>query len=250
MSCQINGDTFNFSGSSGTLALTNNLWNVAALHLTNTTTSPTVYIYNNTFYKGSAKFIQVLNQPCPWTIKDNLFYQSSLTQLGNMIAADYNGYYTGFTRLYPTGICDKASLSGTIFAVGKLGSFYLASSTGPLISQGSQAASIATLYHYTTQTAASSREGLTQVDTGFHYVATDANGLPLDNDNDKLPDYYENRAGDGAINNDSESNWQSADFDADGMSDYTELVFGTSSRSQGTTDGQSLINLSITTPFK
>jgi hypothetical protein len=54
-----------------------------------------------------------------------------------------------------------------------------------------------------------SKETNSVVDIGFHYVATDANGVPLDYDTDGLPDYLEDANGDGSVSS-GETSWQSA----------------------------------------
>jgi hypothetical protein len=52
------------------------------------------------------------------------------------------------------------------------------------------------LYHFTTQTN-QAIEANSVVDIGYHYVATDANGNPLDSNGDGIPDYIEDVNGNG-----------------------------------------------------
>ena len=68
--------------------------------------------------------------------------------------------------------------------------------------------SLAGLYHYTTQTS-QAKETTSVVDIGYHYVAVDANGNPIDTDVDGVPDYMEDRNGNGSVDS-GETDWQSA----------------------------------------
>ena len=54
------------------------------------------------------------------------------------------------------------------------------------------------LYHFTTTTN-KWKETNSIVDIGFHYIALDANGLPVDTDGDGWPDYWEDANGNGAL---------------------------------------------------
>lgn len=75
------------------------------------------------------------------------------------------------------------------------GSFYL-STNSPLINKGSTNANFVGLYHFSTQTN-QIPEGTNIVDIGYHYVATDNNGNPLDSNGDGLPDYLSDANGNG-----------------------------------------------------
>jgi len=46
------------------------------------------------------------------------------------------------------------------------------------------------------------------VDIGYHYVATDTNGNPLDTNGDGIPDYIEDANGDGVYDSGDLYNWQ------------------------------------------
>jgi len=78
------------------------------------------------------------------------------------------------------------------------GNFYLPANS-PLIEMGSTNASLLGLYHFTTQTN-QTPEGTNIVDIGYHYVATDQYGNPLDSNGDGIPDYLEDPAGNGSGN--------------------------------------------------
>ncbi|MEI6786198.1 MAG: hypothetical protein WCQ21_35395, partial [Verrucomicrobiota bacterium] len=60
------------------------------------------------------------------------------------------------------------------------------------------------LYHFTTTTNQVKEAG-TKVDMGFHYIAVDASGIPIDSDGDGKPDYLEDVNGDGNGTNDPTS---------------------------------------------
>jgi hypothetical protein len=86
---------------------------------------------------------------------------------------------------------------------GPLGRFYYPATGGSssltnLINTGSRLASAAGLYHFTTTTN-QVKEATSQVDIGHHYVALDVTGLPVDTDGDGIPDYLEDRNGNGRI---------------------------------------------------
>jgi hypothetical protein len=119
-----------------------------------------------------------------------------------------------------------------------------------LIDSGSRYATNAMLYHYCTTTN-QVKETSSKVDMGFHYVATDSTGIPLDNDSDNLGDYLEDSNGDGTYNAGDLADWTSSDTDGDGVSDYIELLQGRSPKISGTTnDSSGLINLRVYTPLK
>lgn len=115
-------------------------------------------------------------------------------------AYNYNSY-TNATRPFPSGVSgpnDVVVSGGFNWQTGPLGHYYLPTNS-TLINTGSlaSAASIG-LYHYTTQTN-QTKEGTSKLDLGYHYVATDANGVPLDTDEDGTPDYVEDADGDGVV---------------------------------------------------
>lgn len=80
-----------------------------------------------------------------------------------------------------------------------LGNFYLPTNS-TLVNTGSlaSAASIG-LYHFTTQTN-QAKEATSRLDLGYHYVAVDANGVPVDTDADGTADYIEDADGNGVVN--------------------------------------------------
>jgi hypothetical protein len=168
---------------------------------------------NNLFYRGTLD-LQDVSSAGTWTAKDNLFDCLTLTKTG-VVAADYNGYRTGLSSI--GGANNKTGLTmdyqggpATNF-FGVLGSFYYPATGGSLtqlINAGSRTAAAASLYHFTT-VPAQTKESTSQVDIGYHLVALDGNGNPVDTDGDSIPDYLEDANGNGTVDS-GETDWTSA----------------------------------------
>ncbi len=112
----------------------------------------------------------------------------------NFTDYDYNAY-TNATDPFPVGgTHDKAS---TIFnwKTSWLGNYYLPPGS-TLINAGDLTADQYGLYHFTTQTN-QLPETNSVVDIGYHYVATDSSGNPLDSNGNGVPDYIEDTNGTG-----------------------------------------------------
>jgi len=84
-----------------------------------------------------------------------------------------------------------------------------------LIYAGSRTAASAGLYHYTETTnlvnGLEVPDGANTVSMGYHYVAVDQNGNPLDNNSDRIPDYLEDPNGNGVMDV-GEAEWQISPF--------------------------------------
>ena len=128
-----------------------------------------------------------------WNIFDNLFDTVTMGSVTNIING--NNAYLATTQL-ASGVSNVV-LSSFNYATGTFGTSYQSSTN--LINKGSRIATTASLYHYTTLTN-NVKETNTVVDIGFHYVAADSNGNPYDQDGDGVPDYVEDRNGNGAVN--------------------------------------------------
>ncbi len=72
-----------------------------------------------------------------------------------------------------------------------------------------------------------------------------------DSDGDGIPDYLEDRNGDGVYDTGDFANFNSSDTDGDGVNDYLEYVQGRNPRAAGTVpDTNNLIQLRVYTPLK
>jgi len=196
--------------------------------------------YNCTFYGGA--FLGWSADTNQIRIHDTLFANTPITN--DPAVSSHIGYY-GTNRLSPVNASDQV-LTNFAFQTGTLGRFYVPSNA--LFNAGSRYATNAGLYHYTMFTN-QVKEATNTVDIGFHYVATDANGTPLDYDEDGVPDYWEDQNGNGTTNT-GEINWQDADTDADGVNDGLELLQGRNPLGGTTNDVNNLLNLRVFTPLK
>ena len=145
-----------------------------------------------------------------WTITDNLFDGTApvinyFTSYNPIDVVGYNGYIgTASNPLGGSG--NQVSLTRD-FVAGPLGNYYrpISGSAGSLAglndadSTTSRTPAALGLYHFTSRTDLA-KEASTPLDIGSHYIATDSNGYPLDSDGDGIPDYLEDRNGDGIAN--------------------------------------------------
>jgi hypothetical protein len=136
-----------------------------------------------------------------WMLKDNAFDNATASASGYLTLG--NNGYINTTSL---GGSTNVVVSSFTYAIGTLGNWYQASTN--FIDKGSRTAGAAGLYHHTTTTN-QIKEASSAVDIGFHLIAVDtATGLPLDYDGDGLPDYFEDRNGNGVYDpGASETDW-------------------------------------------
>lgn len=196
--------------------------------------------YNNSLFLGGT-FTTFHDRGGTWTFTDNLFDETATyTGLQSGDVVHYNAYIDGYSNLTWSPEPDSQTLATSpSYSTGPLGSYYYTSSMAQLIHSGSRSAAAAGLYHYTVtndNTLDSAPNGTSQVSIGFHYVACDSSGRPLDTDGDGLPDYIEDLNGDGVYDSGDLSDWQSADTggtgvpdgqkdnDHDGISNLAELM--------------------------
>ena len=176
----------------------------------------------------------------PVSAKDCVFDGTSFT-LDNYAnkTFDYNAFTNGAQRLTPTGAND-VPVTDFNWQNGPQGGYFLPADSG-LVEAGSRTAAEAGLYHYTTQLS-QEKEGNSQVDIGYHYVALN-DGTSVDSDGDGLPDYQEDSNGNGIYDTGDLSNFESTDSDGDGLADNYEVTATQTDPSQadtgntGTPDG-------------
>ena len=128
----------------------------------------------------------------------------------NILYCDHNAIVTNLTTLPATGGHDVVVTTFN-WQSSWFGDYYLPTNS-PLINVGSTTADQVGLYHFTTQTT-QVPETNSIVDIGYHYVATDAYGYPLDTNGDGIPDYLEDANGNGL-------------FDAGDIADWLAPIYG------------------------
>ncbi len=192
------------------VAFTNCLWERVAIDLSlSKSIISDRYFFNNLFWRGSLNLANTGTKT--WILKDNLFDQTALNSQSGSITHSNNAYVNGGNRLTPTNVNDVVMSNTPIYLTNYLGRFYYPTNGGllsMLINAGSRNATNAGLYHYTTTTN-QVKEASSTVDIGFHYVATDTSGVPIDTDSDGVADYLEDRNGNGAVDT-GETAWTNA----------------------------------------
>lgn len=172
---------------------------------------------NCTYYNGGLGLVRSSGQSSSfWQIENSSFDGTALGFSDNDGGStnntlfDYNAYntnnlswqtYTEFSpylavggKLEDVGVHD-VMVTNYDWQMSWFGNFYLPTNS-LLIQKGSTNANLLGLYHFTTQTN-QIPETNSIVDIGYHYVATDTNGIPLDSNGDGIPDYLEDANGDG-----------------------------------------------------
>jgi hypothetical protein len=125
------------------------------------------------------------------TIDHNAYNTNNLSWQNYTINGSCNG------KLEVTGSSDLL-VTNYNWESSWFGDFYLPASSA-LIDRGSTTADQVGLYHFTTQTNQIPETNST-VDIGYHYVASDQYGNPLDSNGNGIPDYLEDSAGNGSGN--------------------------------------------------
>jgi hypothetical protein len=202
--CEFSGGSLVLGGpSASSVSLMNNLCERVALNLSG---NGSVACYNNLF-RGEVIELDRVTAVNPWTIRDNVFESpDTLFSWGHNPTLGYNAYINTTNRFYPTNLTDKV-LGSFTYAAGPLGRYYQV--TTNLIRAGSRTAPEAGLFHFTVTTN-QAKAGTNTVSIGYHYAAVDAQGRPLDTDGDSLPDYLEDRNGNGSVNT-GETDWETSE---------------------------------------
>ncbi len=184
----------------------------------------------------------------PWEIRRNMFNSGSFLLNGdgnwtNQVDRSHNGFMGnpgGFAANDPTG-SDTGATNGVTFGIMGERLWYVNSPTNLWDAAGVLASSVG-MYHYTTRTS-QAKEGTSTNDLGFHYVALDGNGLPIDTDGDGLADYLEDSNGNGTYESGSDlSDWTNANTDGDAVSDGAEVRLGTDPKTNETATSGERVN--------
>jgi archaellum component FlaF (FlaF/FlaG flagellin family) len=133
----------------------------------------------------------------PVVIRDCSFDGIDIYADSSGLTCDYNSFLTNDDRLPISGAHDLILTSSYNWESSWFGNYYLPTNS-PLINAGDVTADQVGLYHFTTQTN-QVPETNSIVDIGYHYVATDTNGVPLDTNGDGIPDYLEDVNGNGLV---------------------------------------------------
>jgi alpha-tubulin suppressor-like RCC1 family protein len=146
----------------------------------------------------------------PTWIENCVFERTDLSQMDdpsgsntNITYCDFNAFVTNQSRLPVLGAQDVI-LTNFNWQSSWLGNYYLPTNSW-LINAGSTTADAIGIYHFTTQTN-QVKETNSIVDIGYHYVAVDQYGNPIDSNSDGIPDYLEDANGNGLVDN-GESPW-------------------------------------------
>jgi hypothetical protein len=206
--CQFRGGKLTFDP--GSAALTNCLFERVSATLRDEGENDFFYLYNDLFKGGTVSY-KIIGSGFG-VAHDNLFDFTTISKGGgsDSFTCSHNGYVTNKNKFTASGT-DVILTNAPVYLTGYLGNYYYPTNDGmlsTLTNAGSRLASAATLYHYTCFTN-QQKEASTTVDIGFHYVATDSNGQPIDTDADGTPDYLEDANGNGAVDS-GETDWNSA----------------------------------------
>ncbi len=197
-----------------TASFTNCLFNRAGLNILDRTAAISPNVRHCTFRGGSHNLSRA--KTGTWTLLNNLFDDSTIPVQDAVVTANYNGYTATATRLTNFGLNDVvlATVTNILYRSNTLGRFYLphnVASHSTLTNSGSANADTLGFYHFTVFTN-QVKEAATKIDIGYHSVATDTSGNPLDADSDGLPDYLEDFNGNNALNSGETATGSASDW--------------------------------------
>ena len=176
--------------------------------------SDTISLFNNLFCGTTNESVTEFNFTTGnVTNHDNVF--ESLPSVTLDGTNGWNGFINMNTNnVSPLPGTNDVVLSSFVWQTGPLGNFYQPTNSA-FISEGSQSAAAASLYHYTVLINQTIEDGATNVTLGYHYVALGTNGLPLDSNGDGIPDYLEDANGNGIYDSGDLGNWAAGYTNAD-----------------------------------
>jgi hypothetical protein len=155
---------------------------------------------------------------------NNTYFNYNAYNTNNLGWQAYPGFSPHYGKLETVGQND-VSVTNYNWQTSWFGNYYQPTNSS-LIDAGNTTANLVGLYHFTTQTN-QTVEGGSIVDIGYHYVATDQYGNPLDTDGDGTPDYIEDSNGNGIFDAGDLSNWLIGPFNGlgsiNGLSVFTPL---------------------------
>ena len=210
--CEFWNSYADFSGSTNTITvLQNNLFYRASLIATPIAPAYTSLSLSNNLVFGGEVFLFNEASANTWQAFNNAF-DSTLIQTNRFVPLGFltngnNAYLNCLYRLNPIGASDVLTNGTMAYQAGPLGSFYQPTNS-PLINMGSTTADQVGLYHYTVTTN-QIPETNSVLDIGYHYVAVNTTGSPLDSNGDGVPDYIEDANGNGIVDS-GETNWSMA----------------------------------------
>lgn len=200
--CEFWGGQNDFSGYNNTFAVLKN-----SLFARSTISTQSASFTNNNFAVSNNLFWNIQQfsvfpgaNSNTWFFFNNDFDNSPVSsgRLVELTINGYNAYLVNTNRLKPTNAFDIVTNTDIAYQTGPLGAFYQPTNSMNLINLGSTNANLVGLYHYTTTTN-ELKESNSIVDIGYHYVALDGNGNPVDSNGDGIPDYLEDANGNGLV---------------------------------------------------
>lgn len=190
------GGTNVFSGppAAATTVIENDLFHRSGIYAAGASSQASLSISNTLFYQSPLTLVQPPSGS--WTFFDNEVDGGTIAA-NSVINSGYNAYINCPFALGGPG--NLVTTNAIAYQAGPLGAFYQPPGS-PLVDAGSTAANLAGYYHFTTQIN-ESKETNSPLDIGYHYVAVDTNGNPVDSNNNGIPDYLEDANGNGLVDN-------------------------------------------------
>ena len=164
--------------------------------------NPAKYWLRSCTHHGGSLNLSKYGQTWPVWIEDCVFDGTSLSVDDNsggntnITYCDFNAYLINSNQLpLVPARHNVTNLVSFNWQSSWLGNFYQRTNS-PLINTGSTTADKFGLYQFTTQTN-QVKETNSIVDIGYHYVALNASGQPVDSNGDGIPDYLSDTNGNG-----------------------------------------------------